>query len=36
MVIIGVTMRKLAHIIYGVLKNQVPFKSDYDQKLLAY
>ena len=34
MVIIGAAMRKLVHIIYGVLKNQTPFEANYAQKLL--
>ena len=35
MVIIGAAMRKLVHIIYGVLKNQVPFDANNHQILLA-
>lgn len=35
MVIIGAAMRKLIHIIYGVLKNRVPFSPKKEQKLLA-
>ena len=34
MVIIGAAMRKLVHIIYGVLKNQVPFDHNNHKKLL--
>ena len=29
MVIVGAAMRKLIHIIYGVLKNQRPFEANY-------
>lgn len=29
MAIVGAAMRKLIHIIYGVLKNKQPFQADY-------
>ena len=32
MVIVGAAMRKLVHLIYGVLKNEIPFDSDYVAK----
>ncbi|KAB2821709.1 MAG: IS110 family transposase, partial [Candidatus Dadabacteria bacterium] len=32
MLIIGAAMRKLVHIIYGVLKNKIPFDPDYSLK----
>ncbi len=35
MVIIGAAMRKLIHIIYGVLKNGMPFNADSGQKSFA-
>jgi len=33
MLIVGAAMRKLVHIIYGVLKNKVPFDPDYALKV---
>lgn len=32
MVIVGAAMRKLVHLIYGVLKNKMPFDPDYSPK----
>lgn len=32
MAIVIASMRKLLHIVYGVLKNQLPFDSDYDKQ----
>ena len=34
MVIVGAAMRKLVHIIYGVLKNGMPFNANYGEKSL--
>lgn len=35
MVIIGAAMRKLIHMIYGVLKNKTPFDSNMPEKQFA-
>jgi hypothetical protein len=35
MVIIGAAMRKLVHLIYGVLSSRTPFNPDLGQKPLA-
>jgi transposase len=32
MAIVGAAMRKLVHLIYGVLKSGVPFDSDYAKR----
>jgi hypothetical protein len=32
MAIIAACMRKLLHIVYGVLKSQMPFDPDYDRQ----
>ena len=35
MVIIGAAMRKMIHLIYGVLKNKTPFNENFLQKPVA-